>query len=162
MEDEQRKEKLQALKAKQAAKKQLQQPMQDQGARQVSTLDEDARLLGKRGKTVAGYNAQIAVDGRHKPIVAADLGQDGNDLHQLAPMLDKAQEILESERLTGLADSGYYEGNQLKICEENNITVYVVLPDQSAKASPSLAALPATSSTMTPNKTATCVRKDSA
>ncbi|MGH8498222.1 MAG: transposase [Methylococcales bacterium] len=63
--------------------------------------------------------------------MAEDLTQDGNDLHQLAPMLDKAQEILQSEHLTGLADSGYYEGNQLKACEEKNITVYVAIPDKS-------------------------------
>ncbi|MGH8560118.1 MAG: transposase [Methylococcales bacterium] len=85
----------------------------------------------ERGKTVAGYNAQIAVDGQHKLIVAEELTQDGNDLHQLAPMLEKTQEVLQSENLVGLADNGYYEGNQLKACEEQNIEVYVAIPDKS-------------------------------
>jgi hypothetical protein len=76
---------------------------------------------------------QIAVDSKHKLIVAEEVTQNGNDTAQLAPMLEKAQEILQSENLTGLADSGYYEGNQIKTCEENNITVYVAVPDKSKR-----------------------------
>ncbi|VFN04543.1 MAG: hypothetical protein BECKG1743E_GA0114224_112662 [Candidatus Kentron sp. G] len=56
-----------------------------------------------------------------------------NDTKQLAPMLESAQEILQSENLTGLADSDYYDGNQIKACEEQNITVYVPIPDKSRK-----------------------------
>jgi len=56
---------------------------------------------------VAGYNVQTVVDAKHKLIVAEAVCQDGNDTHQLAPMLAKAQDILQSEQLTGLADSGY-------------------------------------------------------
>ena len=55
--------------------------------------------------------------------------QDGNDAHQLSPMLKASQKITPSQKLTGLADSGYYDGQQLKECEENNITVYVAVPD---------------------------------
>jgi hypothetical protein len=74
---------------------------------------------------------QIVVDDKHKLIVAEAVTQNGNDVHQLAPMLAKAQDILHSENLTGLADSGYYEGDQLKTCEDQNITVYVAIPDKS-------------------------------
>lgn len=130
-EDEQLQQKLKQLQTKQAEKKVLQKQLQDSGDKQVSTVDQDARLLSKRGQTVAGYNAQIAVDDKNKLIVAEAVTQDGNDTQQLAPMLAKAQDILHSENLTGLADSGYYEGNQLKICEEQNITVYVAIPDKS-------------------------------
>ncbi|WP_262966637.1 transposase [Methylobacter psychrophilus] len=103
----------------------------DSGDKQVSTFDKDARLLTKRGQTVAGYNVQIVVDDKHKLIVAEEVTQDGNDFHQLAPMLAKAQAILQSENLTELADSGYYEGNQLKTCEDQSIEVYVAIPDKS-------------------------------
>jgi transposase len=131
VEDEQLQQKLEQLRNKQAKKKVLQQQLKDSGDKQVSTVDKDARLLTKRGQTVAGYNVQIVVDDKHKLIVAEEVTQDGNDSHQLVPMLEKAQNILQSENLTGLADSGYYEGNQLKTCEEQNITVYVAIPDKS-------------------------------
>ena len=132
-EDEQLNEKLLILKEKQARKKALQQRLKDSGKKQISTVDKDARLLTKRGQTVAGYNVQIAVDSQHKLIVAEDVTQEGNDTQLLAPMLEKAQAIVEAENLIGLGDSGYYNGTQLKACEEQNITVYVAIPDKSKK-----------------------------
>ncbi|MDO9103447.1 MAG: IS1182 family transposase [Methylovulum sp.] len=131
VDDEQLQQKLALLQAKQAEKKALQQQLKDSGDSQVATVDPDARLLSKRGQTVAGYNVQIVVDAKHKLIVAEDVCQDGNDTHQLAPMLAKAQDLLQSENLAALADSGYYDGNQLKTCEDQNITVYVAIPDKS-------------------------------
>jgi transposase len=132
-EDAQLADKIKRLQEKQAEKQKLQQQLKDSGNKQISTVDQDARLLTKRGQTVGGYNVQIAVDSKHKLIVAEEVTQDGNDTAQLAPMLEKAQEILQSENLTGLADSGYFEGNQIKTCEENNITVYVAVPDKSKR-----------------------------
>ncbi len=89
--------------SKQAEKKAQPQQLKDSGDKQLSAVDQDAGLLTKRGQTVAGSNVQI--------VVAEEVSQDGNDVHQLAPMLDKAQDLLQAENLTGLADSGYYEGN---------------------------------------------------
>jgi len=94
VEDGQLQQKLERLQAKQAEKQALRQQLKDRGDQQVSTVDQDARLLTKRGQAVAGYNAQIVVDDKHKLIVAIDVTQDGNDSHQLAPMLAEAQDIL--------------------------------------------------------------------
>ena len=66
-------------------------------------------------------------------MVAEEVTQDGNDTQLLAPMLEKAQEIMDSESLIGLGDSGYYNGSQLKACEDQNITVHVAIPDKSKK-----------------------------
>jgi hypothetical protein len=101
---------------------------------QISTVDPDARLLSKRGQTTAGYNVQIAVDSRHKLLVAVDVTQAGNDTQQLIPMLEKAQEVLQSEALTGLADSGYYSGEQLKQAHEQGIELYVPIPNKKGTA----------------------------
>jgi hypothetical protein len=57
--------------------------------------------------------------------------QDGNDMQQLIPMIDKAQDILTSTNLTVLADSGYYEVNQIKQCEDQQIIAYAAIPDKS-------------------------------
>jgi hypothetical protein len=42
------------------------------------------------------------VDGTHKLLVAVNVTQEGNDTRQSVPMLEKAQETLQSERLKGL------------------------------------------------------------
>lgn len=127
-EDEELHEKLERLQERQAKKKALQKSLQDSDATQVSMVDKDARLLTKRGQTIAGFNVQIAVDSKHHLIVADDVVQDGNDSQQLAPMLEKAQKILQAENLAGLADTGYYNGTQLKLCEEQGIDVYIPIP----------------------------------
>ena len=129
VEDAQLPEKLERLQQRQMEKQALKRQLEATDDKQVSTVDPDARLLKKRGQSTAGYNAQIAVDDQHKLIVATEVTQDGNDAHQLSPMLEASQAILQSKNLTGLADSGYYNGDQLKSCEKNQITVYVAIPD---------------------------------
>jgi transposase len=131
VEDQQLGEKIAALKEKQATKKALQKQLQASNDKQISTIDPDARLLSKRGQTIAGYNVQIAVDAKHKLIVAEAVTQDGNDSQQLMPMINKAQDILKSTNLSALADSGYFEGNQIKQCEDQDIIAYVAIPDKS-------------------------------
>jgi Transposase DDE domain len=95
------------------------------GETQLSRTDPDARRLSKSGQAIAGYNVQIAVDDKHKLIVASAVVNDGNDSGQLYPMAKAAKEELGVETLTALADTGYYNGNALKDCEENGIVAYV-------------------------------------
>jgi transposase len=57
----------------QAEKRALQQQLKDSGGKQVSTVDQDARLLTKRGQMVAGDNVQIVVDDKYKLIVVIDV-----------------------------------------------------------------------------------------
>ncbi len=118
------------LKKRQAEKKALQNQLNASPDSQISTVDPDARLLTKRGQTLAGYNVQIAVDSQHKLLVAVEVTQDGNDTQQLMPMLEKAQAVLQSEHLTGLADSGYYSGEQIKQAHEQGIELYVPVPNK--------------------------------
>ena len=120
--------KIEALVKKQKHKQALQERLQASGDSQVSEVDPDVRVLRKNGKTVGGYNCQIAVDDKHKLIVAEDVVQDGNDTGQLEPMMTKASEAMDSEGLTGLADMGYCSGAQLQDCEEKGMDVYVPVP----------------------------------
>jgi len=66
IEDAQLEEKLKLLQEKQAQKKRLQQCLKNGGNKPIATVDKDARLLSKRGQTIAGYNAQIVVDSQYK------------------------------------------------------------------------------------------------
>jgi transposase len=95
------------------------------GETQLSRTDEDARLLSKNGQVVAGYNVQIAVDEKHKLIVASEVVNDGNDTGQLHKMAKAAKDELEAKTLTALADTGYYNCSGLKACEDDGIVAYV-------------------------------------
>jgi transposase len=99
--------------------------LEESGETQLSRTDRDARLLSKSGQTVAGYNVQIAVDDKHKLIVASEVVNDGNDTGQLYKMAQAAKEELGVETLTVLADTGYYNSSALKDCEDNAIVAYV-------------------------------------
>ena len=118
-------EKLAALIAKRVAAKADLDRLEASGETQLSTTDADARLLSKRGQTVAGYNVQIAVDDKHKLIVASEVVNDGNDTGQLYKMAKAAKEALGAEALQAVADTGYYNGAALKNCEEDGIVAYV-------------------------------------
>jgi len=95
------------------------------GETQLSQTDPDARLLTKNGRVVAGYNVQIAVDDKHKLIVASAVVNDGNDTGQLHAMAMAAKAELGVDEITALADTGYFNGNELKACEEDGIVAYV-------------------------------------
>lgn len=84
------------------------------GETQLSRTDADARLLTKNGQTVAGYNVQVAIDDKHKLIVASEVVNDGNDTGQLYKMAKAAKEALGAETLQAVADGGYYNGATLK------------------------------------------------
>lgn len=127
-------EKIARLKEKQAEKQALRERLEQSADRQISMVDPDARLLSKHGKVTAGYNVQIAVDAKHKLIVASDVTQDGNDTGQLVPMLEKAQAVLHSEYLTGLADLGYFSGEQARQAEEKGFEIYVPVPNKGEAA----------------------------
>src|SRR5262249_3426321 len=107
--------------------------LEESGETQLSQTDADARLLSKSGQTVAGYNVQIAVDDKHKLIVASEVVNDGNDTGQLHKMAKAAQAELGAASLTALADSGYYNGQALKACEEDGIVAYVPQPRRTAR-----------------------------
>jgi transposase len=107
--------------------------LDENGETQLSRTDVDARLLSKSGQTVAGYNVQIAVDDKHKLIVASEVVNDGNDSGQLHAMAKAAKEELGAETLTALADTGYYNGHALKACEDDGIVAYVPPPTRTGR-----------------------------
>jgi transposase len=107
--------------------------LEESGETQLSRTDKDARLLSKTGQVVAGYNVQIAVDDKHKLIVASDVVNDGNDTGQLHKMAKAAKEELGARTLTAIADTGYYNGNALKACEEDGIVAYVPQAKRTAR-----------------------------
>jgi len=118
-------QKVAALMAKRVQAQADLKRLEQSGGTQISKTDADARLLSKRGQTLAGYNVQIAVDEQHKLIVASAVINDGNDTGQLFEMAKAAKEALGADALTVTADTGYYNGNALRDCEQAGIVPYV-------------------------------------
>jgi transposase len=97
---------------------------------QISLTDPDSRSMTSsgRGTGTVGYNLQAAVDAEHHLIVAHEVINIGNDRAQLAPMAKKAREALGTERMTALADRGYFSAPQILACEEAGIVPLVPKP----------------------------------
>lgn len=71
---------------------------------------------------------QIAVDSKHKLIVAHAVSSEQTDLHQLAPMARQAKAVLGVDSLEVTADKGYYNQEQIVDCQADQITCYVPAP----------------------------------
>ena len=105
--------------------------------KQISLTDPDARSMATSGKDtgIVGYNVQTAVDTRNHLIVAHEVTNVGTDRHQLSNMAEQARAEMGVETLDAVADRGYYEGEEIKACEESGITVTLPKPQTSgAKA----------------------------
>lgn len=92
---------------------------------QISLIDPDSRSMATSGKDtgIVGYNVQSAVDTKHHLIVAHEVTNVGTDIHQLATMAEKARAELGAKTLEVVADRGYYEGFEIKACEDAGISV---------------------------------------
>jgi predicted nuclease with TOPRIM domain len=82
----------------------------------ANVTEPDSRIMKTRTGYIQGYNAQAAVN-RGQIILAADVTQEANDVHQLHPMTEEAQQELKAAGVEyaieiELADAGYWsEGN---------------------------------------------------
>ena len=117
------KEKIAALRRQIQSLKEMEQQVQAAPDQQVSLTDPDARSMAAsgRGMGMVGYNVQTAVDAEHHLIVAHDVTNVGHDRTQLAPMALKAQEATGCEKVTALADRGYFNGEQVLACEGTGV-----------------------------------------
>src|SRR5208283_1259673 len=79
----------------------------DAEEKQISVTDPDTRKMPTAQGNVIGYNAQLAVDAKHKLIAAADVTNEGTDYQQLASMALAAKSNLELTRTEVVADAGY-------------------------------------------------------
>lgn len=118
---------------------QLQESLAASGEKQIALTDPDCKKMrtGQQGKDMC-YNVQIAVDSKHKLIVAHDVTNDANDLNQLVSMAEQSKGILEVETLDITADKGYFNEEQISECEGNNIKCYIPTPEKSHNKSKGL------------------------
>jgi transposase len=104
----------------------------DDEQKQVSVTDPDTRKMPAAHGTVVGYNAQLAVDAKHKLIAADDVTNEVTDLRQLADVALSAQENLQLQNAEVLADAGYYNAAEVSRCVEHGLTPFIPKADTSA------------------------------
>jgi transposase len=100
--------------------------------KQISVTDPDSRKMPTAQGMVVGYNAQVAVDAKHKLIAAQDVTNEVTDLKQLANVALAAKANLEVKQTEVVADAGYYNAAEVSRCTEQGITAYVPKADTSA------------------------------
>jgi transposase len=124
--------KIAALQEKQDWHEELRAQL-DADQKQISVTDPDARRMrAGGGGSVVGYNAQAAVDAKHKLIAAADVTNEETDVQQLSHIARQAKENLGAETLEVVADQGYYSNVEVSACLEHQITPYLAKADTSA------------------------------
>jgi transposase len=104
----------------------------DAEQKQISVTDPDTRKLPTAHGMIVGYNAQVAVDAKHKLIAAADVTNEVSDTQQLASMALAAKTNLALTRTEVVADAGYYNASEVSRCVEHGITPYIPKADTSA------------------------------
>ncbi len=103
----------------------------EEGIRQISTSDPDARALPEKMSVKVSYNIQSTVDDKHHLPVDVQATNE-RDTEALGEMSKRAKEVLKVDVLDVLADKGYHSGAQFKICEEENIKTYVAIPERNS------------------------------
>ena len=72
-----------------------------------------------------GYNIQIAVDAKHKPIAEQQVYNKVSDLGLLAETAVAARRNLAVDRIDAIADAGYFKIEDIEACENTGVVPHV-------------------------------------
>ncbi len=116
---------IEALKAQKVRLQGQAQELAARGLKQLVVTEPEAKLMRTPHGHAVAYNAQIAVDAKHKLIVAFELTNEGNDQQQLHPMAVQGKVAVGADEVTVVADTGYSNGEHGALCEQEGITAIV-------------------------------------
>jgi IS5 family transposase len=100
------------------------------GEDQISLTDPDSRAMAAHTRVAVGYNAQIAVDVKHKLIVEQQVTNQVVDMGQLTQTAEPAKEVLGVETIDVVADKGYFKIEDIEACEKAGMVPYVPRPQR--------------------------------
>ena len=104
--------------------------LQQTGEKQKSLTDGDSRLMTSNGRNMdVGYNVQTIVDAKHKLVIDFEVSNQGNDKNFITPMAARAQEMLGTETLTVVTDTGYESIQDIMSAMGRGVEVHVAGTD---------------------------------
>lgn len=110
----------------------MKQELKESGENQICVTDPDAKSMKNNGKHEVCFNVQTAVDSKYKLIVDCDTVNDVNDQGQLSNMAKKTRQVFRDQKMTILADTGYYNSLEiLDVVDEN--TELLIKPQRGKK-----------------------------
>ena len=104
--------------------------LEESGESQLSLTDPDARAMARMTKVGVGYNAQIAVDSKHKLIVEQEVYSNVLDYGLLTETAKVAKDNMNVETIDVVADRGYFQAEDIEGCETAGMIPYVPKPDR--------------------------------
>ncbi|GHU71620.1 transposase [Clostridia bacterium] len=98
------------------------------GGKEISTVDPDAHLMHTNGdgrNLDACYNVQTVAEGKSGLVLDFDVTTCPDDKSALPKMAESAKEVLDVQTLEVAADKGYYDGEDIAHCEQNEVITYI-------------------------------------
>lgn len=123
--DDNFKEKLQIYQELKEQYLRQKQELENEGLEQKSLIDTDSRRMKNNGSLDICYNVQSVVDAQNHFVIDISTTNDINDQNQLYIMAKDAADLLEVENPEVLADTGYYNGTEIKNCIDDGMKVYI-------------------------------------
>lgn len=108
------------------------QKLKKSGQERLPRTDPDARVLKRRGKSVVGYQAQIAVSEDHF-IVGQQVTQAATENDTLLPMVEQVESNCGEKPEKVLGDAGLYSNDNAEELKKDGIDAYI--PDSNLAAS---------------------------
>ncbi len=102
-------EKIEALRKKRGCYQGMVAQLDRIGEGQISLTDPDSRAMAAHTRVAVGYNAQVAVDAKHKLIVEQAVTNQVVDMGRLTQTAEPAREVLGGETIDVVADRGYFK-----------------------------------------------------
>jgi transposase len=119
------KEKLQQYQELKSQYLEQKEELKTEGLEQKSLTDPDSRRMKNNGSLDICYNIQSVVDAENHFVIDISTTNDINDQNQLYIMAKDSADLLDVNDSTVIADTGYYNGTEIKNCIDDGMTVYI-------------------------------------
>jgi transposase/ribosomal protein L34 len=116
---------------------QLQEKIEANDGKEISTVDLDARIMSQGGDgrpLDACYSVQTSVDSKYKLIVDFEISQSSADRAALFKTTESAKEIMGAKSIDAVADKGYYDVSNIAKCQAAGTTCFVPISESGRTA----------------------------